>query len=79
MENAVIENMSFEQLLGGIYELGCSQGSYGRLYNAIMELDEDEFLQIVKIPIPTVRALFRCGKFTDAKTVCALGHYFSQK
>ena len=46
MENTVIENMSFEQLLGGIYELGCSQGSYGRLYNAIMELDEDEFEEL---------------------------------
>ena len=46
MENTVIENMSFEQLLGGIRELGYSQGSYGRLYNAIMELDEDEFEEL---------------------------------
>lgn len=36
-------------------------------------LDEDEFLDIVKIPIPTVELLFRLGKFRDAKTVCALG------
>ena len=46
MENTVIENMSFEQLLGGIREVGYSQGSYGRLYNAIMELDEDEFEEL---------------------------------
>lgn len=41
-----MENMSFEQLLGGIQELGRSQGKYGRLYNAIMELDEDEFEEL---------------------------------
>lgn len=40
--------------------------------------DDDEFLTIVEIPIPTVRALYFAGKFTDAKTVCALGRYFSE-
>lgn len=46
MENTVIENMSFEQLLGGIRELGYSQGCYGRLYNAIMDLDVDEYEEL---------------------------------
>ncbi|SDX76981.1 NUDIX hydrolase [Eubacterium barkeri] len=43
-----------------------------------LEADDDEFIQIIRIPIPTVRALYLSGKFTDAKTACALGRYFSQ-
>ena len=43
-----------------------------------LDEDEDEFLQIVKIPIRTARMLFEHGFFEDAKTVCALGYYFSR-
>ncbi|MEF9918986.1 MAG: NUDIX hydrolase [Eubacterium sp.] len=39
--------------------------------------DDDEFIEVVEIPIRTVRALYLHGKFTDAKTACALGHFFS--
>lgn len=39
--------------------------------------DENEFLQVVTIPIRTVKMLYRHGFFEDAKTVCALGYYFS--
>ena len=40
--------------------------------------DDDEFIQIVEIPIPTVRVLYQKGRFTDAKTMSLLGYYFSQ-
>lgn len=39
--------------------------------------DDDEFIQIIKIPVRTVKKLFQQGKFSDAKTVCALGYFFS--
>ncbi len=39
--------------------------------------DDDEFLQIVKIPIPTVKMLYMTGKIRDAKTYAALGFFFS--
>ncbi|NLN96885.1 MAG: NUDIX hydrolase [Eubacteriaceae bacterium] len=39
--------------------------------------DEDEFLEIVRIPIPTVKMLYRTGKIRDAKTHAALGFFFS--
>ena len=48
------------------------------LQKKVQNLDEDEFLQIVKIPIRTARMLFEHGFFEDAKTVCALGYYFSR-
>lgn len=35
--------MSFEMLLQEIESLGASQGMYGRLYNEIMCLDDDEY------------------------------------
>lgn len=40
--------------------------------------DDDEFLEIVRIPIRTAKMLFENGFFEDAKTVCALGYYFSK-
>lgn len=42
-----------------------------------LEQDDDEFIQLVEIPIRTVRRLYDGGFFTDAKTVSALGYYFS--
>jgi len=39
--------------------------------------DEDEFLEIVRIPIPTVKMLYMTGKIRDAKTYAALGFFFS--
>lgn len=39
--------------------------------------DDDEFIEKVVLPIKTVKALYKRGLFTDAKTVCALGHFFS--
>ena len=44
-----IENkkLSFEEILDGIEELSYSQGFYGRLLNAIYELDEESY-QAVK-------------------------------
>lgn len=41
------------------------------------EQDEDEFIEIVEIPIRTVRKLYFNGMFIDAKTACALGRFFS--
>lgn len=41
------------------------------------EEDPDEFIKIVKIPIPTARALFLKGLFSDGKTTAALGYYFA--
>lgn len=40
-----IENkkLSFEEILNGIEELSYSQGFYGRLLNAINELDEESY------------------------------------
>ncbi|MGI6108263.1 MAG: NUDIX hydrolase [Eubacteriaceae bacterium] len=43
-----------------------------------LDEDDDEFLQVVRIPIRTARMLFKHGYFEDAKTVCALGYYFSR-
>ncbi|MDD2414432.1 MAG: NUDIX hydrolase [Eubacteriaceae bacterium] len=43
-----------------------------------LEQDDDEFIQLVKIPVRTVKALYLNGYFTDAKTACILGYYFSQ-
>ncbi len=42
-----------------------------------LEADDDEFIEVVRLPIQTVRALYDKQYFTDAKTVCALGYYFS--
>lgn len=42
-----------------------------------LEPDDDEFVQTVKIPVETAGMLFRRGKFSDAKTACALGRFFS--
>ena len=39
--------------------------------------DDDEFIEIVEMPIRTVRALYLKGKFSDAKTACVLGRFFS--
>ncbi len=41
--------------------------------------DPDENIQILKIPIETVRMLYRNAFFTDAKTICALGYFFSDE
>lgn len=42
-----------------------------------LEPDDDEFIQVVKMPVRTVKKLFQQGKFSDAKTACALGYFFS--
>lgn len=42
-----------------------------------LKADDDEFIEIIRIPVDTVRMLYRHGFFEDAKTVCALGYYFS--
>ncbi len=42
-----------------------------------LEEDPDEFIEVVKIPLKTVRTLFINGRFIDGKTVAALGYYFS--
>ena len=34
--------------------------------------DEDEFLELVKMPLSEAAALARAGKFTDAKTIIGL-------
>ena len=38
--------MKFEQLLKEIEMLGYSQGYYGRLFESIMNLDEDDYEQL---------------------------------
>ncbi len=42
-----------------------------------LKADDDEFIQILKIPVRTAKMLYENGRFEDAKTVCALGYYFS--
>lgn len=42
-----------------------------------LKQDADEFIEIVKLPIQAVRKLYDENLFTDAKTVAALGYYFS--
>jgi ADP-ribose pyrophosphatase len=42
-----------------------------------LDEDDDEFISLLRIPVATARALFINGKFTDGKTVAALGYYFS--
>lgn len=42
------------------------------LYTAPLPQDEDEFLDLVRIPIPTVLSMARSGRITDAKTLAAL-------
>lgn len=44
---------------------------------AALEADDDEFIEVIEMPVDTVRTLFLNGMFTDAKTACALGRYFS--
>ncbi len=39
--------------------------------------DDDEFIQVVLIPVDTAYMLYSHGFFEDAKTACALGYYFS--
>lgn len=41
------------------------------------EMDADEFLKVIEIPIRTAKALFVNGFFSDGKTIGALGYYFS--
>ncbi len=41
------------------------------------EPDDDEFIEMVEMPIRTVKALYLRGMFNDAKTACALGRFFS--
>lgn len=48
-----------------------------QLEHQALEADDDEFIEVVRLPIQTVRALYDKQYFTDAKTVCALGYYFS--
>lgn len=40
--------LSFEEILENIEALASSQGFYGRLYNSIMELDEDSYDELVE-------------------------------
>lgn len=40
--------------------------------------DDDEFLTIIKMPLNEVKEKFLQGYFKDAKTVSALGYYFSK-
>lgn len=42
-----------------------------------LEPDDDEFIKIVYLPIEKVKEMYLKGEFEDAKTVCALGYYFS--
>lgn len=44
---------------------------------APLEQDADEFIETVKLPIVAVKKLYDANLFTDAKTVAALGYYFS--
>ena len=39
--------MKMEDILNAIRELASSQGLYGRLYRDLMELDEDEYEQVM--------------------------------
>ncbi len=46
--------------------------------NHKLKADDDEFLTIIRIPVDEVRKLYKQGFFEDAKTVSALGYYFSE-
>ena len=39
--------MKMEDILNAIRKLASSQGLYGRLYRDLMELDEDEYEQVM--------------------------------
>lgn len=39
--------MKMEDILNAIRKLASSQGFYGRLYRDLMELDEDEYEQVM--------------------------------
>lgn len=39
--------------------------------------DDDEFIEVVEMPVKEVREAYLKGKFSDAKTSCALGRFFS--
>ena len=39
--------------------------------------DDDEFIEVVEMPIKEVRERFIKGEFIDAKTSCALGRFFT--
>lgn len=43
-----------------------------------LKADDDEFLEVIKMPIDEVKEKYFSGYFQDAKTVCALGYYFSK-
>lgn len=42
-----------------------------------LKADDDEFIHVVRLPIETVRKMYDHHEFIDAKTVSALGYYFS--
>ncbi|MGN0193843.1 MAG: NUDIX hydrolase [Pseudoramibacter sp.] len=44
-----------------------------------LKADDDEFIQVVKLPVQTVKKMYDHCEFIDAKTVCALGYYFSHR
>lgn len=44
-----------------------------------LEADDDEFIHVVRLPIETVRKMYDHHEFIDAKTVSALGYYFSHQ
>ncbi len=43
-----------------------------------LKADDDEFIHILRLPVKEVEQLYKDGKFEDAKTVSALGYYFSE-
>ena len=42
-----------------------------------LKADDDEFIYVVRLPIETVKKMYDHHEFIDAKTVSALGYYFS--
>ena len=42
-----------------------------------LKADDDEFIHVVRLPIETVKKMYDHHEFIDAKTVSALGYYFS--
>lgn len=48
------------------------------LSTGTMHLDSDEFLNVVTLPLSTVREMLDSGEIRDAKTIVALRYYLSQ-
>jgi ADP-ribose pyrophosphatase len=64
--------------IGGVFVAPGYDSEYITLYLATdltesrLDMDEDEFIELTRIPVAEVYKMMERGEFNDAKTVCAL-------